>query len=106
LPYIIAKIDINSNEKFVKQYIGNNKAMKSIFYRNLDEKVVYSGQNTGAKIAHWINKFIGDLTKEVTCDELEKESYDNDYTLAYFGDVTLPLYKKTYEKYALTEERL
>jgi hypothetical protein len=73
----------------------------------LNEKVIYSGQNTGAKIAHWLKTFNGDsITKEVTCGELQKESAEKDYTLAYFGDVTLPLFKKTYEKYALNEERI
>jgi hypothetical protein len=36
-------MDINSNEKFVKQYIGNNKAMKTLFFRSLTEKINYTG---------------------------------------------------------------
>ena len=76
-------------------------------FRNPDEKVNYSGRDTAPKMIHWLTKFNDHLTAEVSCEHLKEiDVENNEFTLAYFGDQTSSLYKKTFERYALTEERV
>lgn len=67
----------------------------------------YTGKDTAPKMLHWLTKFNDHLTAEVSCEHLKDiDVENNEFTLAYFGDQTSSLYKKTFERYALTEERV
>jgi hypothetical protein len=47
----------------VKKHIGNNKAYKMIFYKNLNENMAFTGRDShAAKLVHWLEKVNGDLT--------------------------------------------